>query len=52
MGQVLQLGLLQYVINKITVFKLTDNTHQMLFFLIVVSLHHLPLIMPHTNIME
>ena len=37
-------------INKITVFKFTQNTHQMLFFLIVTSLHHLPLITPHTNI--
>ena len=36
--------------NTITDFKLTDNTHQMLFFLIVISLHHLPLITLHTNI--
>ena len=40
----------KYLINKITVFTLTDNTHQMLFVLNVISLQHLPLITPHTNI--
>ena len=42
--------LCKYLINKISVFKLIDNAYQMLFFLIVTSLHHLPIIMPHTHI--
>ena len=36
--------------NKITVFKLTDNTQQMLFILTIISLHdQLPKITPHAN---
>ena len=35
------------LVNKITVLKLTDNTHQMFFFLAVFSFHHLLLITPH-----
>ena len=41
-----------YLKNKITVFKLTDNTHHMLFFLTFISLHHLPLIKPHKKILN
>ena len=45
----LQLNILHIPCKK-TVFKLTDNTRQMLFFLIVISLHHLPLLTPQTHI--